>query len=82
MTKRKQYIKPKAINLSGFGAVGQAPLGTCEGGTQPTVGYCQNGPGVGQPGSFCSPTGTNPTAGVCNNGGNVENNCAWGSIFS
>ncbi len=82
MTERKVYLKPLAVNLSGFGVIGQEPLGTCANGTNPTVAYCVSGDGVLQSSESCSPTGMNPTAGFCSTGGNVENNCTWGSIFS
>ena len=80
MNDRKQYIKPLALNLSGFGVVGQEPLGTCANGTSPTAATCGGGDFVTQD-PLCSPTGISPTLGRCSPGGAPDNDCISGTIF-
>jgi len=83
MTIRKQYIKPMALNLSGFGVVGQEPLGVCANGTMPTVSNCPGGEQVEQNPMFCSPNGILPDWGDCNpSGGNVVSGCSVGSLHT
>jgi hypothetical protein len=83
MNERKQYIKPHALNLSGFGVVGQEPLGICANGTMPTVANCPGGEQVEQNPDFCSPNGVFPSSGDCTpSGGNVINACLTGSLHS
>lgn len=83
MVNRKQYIKPQVLNLSGFGVVGQEPLGWCSTGHEPSVANCFNGTDVTQSEFACSPTGFGPEFGDCNpNGGNVMNICTTGSLHT
>ena len=83
MNETKQYIKPVALNLSGFGVVGQEPLGICADGTMPTVANCPGGDSVSQLPQFCAPTGVFPETGDCTpSGGNVINACLAGSIHT
>ncbi|MCD4702627.1 MAG: hypothetical protein K8S24_12305 [Candidatus Aegiribacteria sp.] len=83
MIERKQYTKPVALNLSGFGVVGQEPPGICANGTMPTVANCPGGSSVSQLEQFCSPTGVFPEYGDCDpSGGNVINACAAGSLHT
>lgn len=88
MTK-KQYLKPKALNLSGLtvigyneiGIGGSNPLGSCANGTSPTGALCEGGSTVTQMGG-CSPTGISPTVGACSpSGGVVTSDCTSGTTI-
>ncbi len=78
MTK-KQYIKPRALNLSGLAVIGYEPLGFCGSGWDPSVADCPGGEGVTQEEVACYPQGFNPTEGDCGGGGHVSTGCGNGS---
>lgn len=81
MINKKQYVKPKALNISGLGVLGYEPLGICATGHDPTTSNCANGETPEQPHS-CNPTGFTPLVGGCQAGGNVANVCGIGSLHT
>lgn len=80
MNKRKQYIKPMALNLSGFGVTGQIPLGMCVDGSSPASDTCSDGAYPSSDPSACNPTGTFPQVGNCAVGDSVIYGCSAGSL--
>ncbi len=88
MTK-KQYIKPRALNLSGLAIIGfegagigdPSPLGVCRNGSSPLSGdTCASG--EWPVADSCNPQGWGPAVGGCNGGGNPSTleGCDAGSI--
>lgn len=80
MIERKQYIKPLALNLSGFGVAGQIPLGMCVDDSSPASYTCSDGGALSSDPLSCNPNGNFPQVGNCNIGSSVIYGCSAGSL--
>ena len=80
MANRKQYVKPMVCNLSGYGVMGQIPLGMCVDGSSPASSSCSDGAFPTSDPIACNPTGTFPQVGDCNAGDSVIYGCSSGSL--
>lgn len=83
---KKQYVTPRATNLSVKGALGAScsagpspivPQGSCEDGSALTFGTCSSG-GT-PPGGNCSPYGFGPQRGYCDLGDKAVEGCTSGA---
>ena len=82
MTNKKQYLRPRALNISGLGVLGYEPLGVCATGHDPTTVTCSYGEDPAQNPAACNPAGYSPNSGDCVGGGQVANICGIGSLHS
>ncbi len=89
MTK-KQYIRPRALDLSGLAVIGfneigigdPSPLGSCANGVDPVSDTCATGSSPTQDPTHCAPTGNLAQVGGCSAGTSAYANCGTGSIPS
>ncbi len=89
MTNKKQYVKPRALDLSGLAVIGfneigigdPSPLGSCQVGSNPTSDTCSpSGSSPTQDPAHCAPTGFLAQVGGCDTGTSAYANCGTGSI--
>ncbi len=84
---KKQYAKPRALNLSGLAVIGfnehvggPSPLGSCQHGSDPVSDTCAGGDSPTQDPTHCSPNGFLAQVGGCDSGTSAYANCGTGSI--